>query len=139
MSIARTALAATCMTMMAGSAFANVNLNCVDAEKPCAHIGIAEGGGRAVVTFTGCTATPGQYQFANGRLRYEGGVTQDTWRQFVEEERNGIYFGEKIVHSGTGLTKGASRAFRVNLATHGGSMIIRGSIGTVSSFAIRCR
>jgi hypothetical protein len=118
---------------------ANVSLSCFDPVKPCAHIGISEGGGHAVVTFTGCTATPGQFQFTNGQLRNDGGFTNDTWRQFVEDGQNGLYFGETIVHSGTGVTKGAERAFRVNPGMHTGSMIIRGSIGTQSSLSIVCR
>jgi hypothetical protein len=138
MSKAKMALAVIGMAAISRPSVANVSLNCVDTVKPCAHIGISEGGGHAVVTFTGCSATPGQYQFTNGQLRYEGGFTNDTWRQFVEEGRNGLYFGERIVHSGTGLTKGAERAFRVNPGMHTGSMIIRGSIGTQSSFSIVC-
>ena len=138
MSTAKVPLAATCLAMISWAAFANVSLNCVDAVKPCAHIDIVEVGGHASVKLTGCTATPSQHEFTAGRLRYEGGVTNDVWRQFVDEGLNGLNFGETIVKSGTGLTKGASRSFRINPGYHTGSMIIRGSIGTQSNFSLRC-
>ena len=139
MPIVRTALTAICMTVISAAALANVSLDCFDAEKPCARIDIAEGGRRAVVSFTGCTRTPGQYEFTNGKLRYEGGVTNDVWRQFVEEGQNELYFGETIQTSGTGPHEGRYARLQGEAGFAHRLMIIRGSIGTQSNLAMRCR
>jgi hypothetical protein len=123
------------ITLAPANSLADVTLVWHDAEKPCARIDISSGHGRATASFSGCTRTPASYTFTQGWMR-EAGPGEGAFNEYVTETQSELSFGE-AVHSG--FTKGASRAFRVNLRTGRGEMSLGSAIGRTERYSVVCR